>query len=113
MKAFRTILILVLILALLGAGFWYFFIYQSGLPAHLYASYAAFAEESGSYESAAQFYAKAMELEPGSSEYALNATNAYRKAGNYTKAEYTLTRAISNSPESSDLYVARTFPHTC
>jgi len=105
MKVFRTILILVLILALLSAGIWYFFIYRSGLPAHLYARYADFCQESGNYEGSSKYYSRAYDLIPAT-EYALAAANAFESAENYTKAEYTLVRAISASPDSVELYMA-------
>ena len=105
-KALKTILIVFLILAVLAAGFWYFFLYRSGLPASLYASYAGFLEKSGHYTSAARFYGKAMDLTPEDADLALRAADAYEKAGNNTKAEYTLVRSISRNPESVDLYLA-------
>ena len=63
-KVLKTILILLLILAVLAAGFWYFFLYRSGLPASLYASYAGVLEKGGRYTAAARFYGKAMDLTP-------------------------------------------------
>lgn len=103
-KVLRTILILVLVLALLGTGFWYFFIYHSGLPASMYASYAEMLERGGRYDRAARFYAKALDLEPENTDLALKAAGAYSAAGNETKAEYTLVRAISVNPDALELY---------
>lgn len=105
MKVFRTILIIVLVLAMLGGGFWYFFIYRSGLPAYLYASYAEFSSENGKYETGAKYYTRAYDLSP-EEDYAISAAAAFVQAGNYTKAEYTLVRAINDSPDSIELYMA-------
>ncbi|MBQ6799219.1 MAG: leucine-rich repeat domain-containing protein [Oscillospiraceae bacterium] len=105
MKVFRTILILVLVLALLGGGIWYFFIYRSGLPAHLYARYADFCHESANYEGSSKYYLRAYDLDP-SAGYALSAAKAFEADGNYTKAEYSLVRAISDIPDSVELYMA-------
>lgn len=104
-KVLRTLLIIVLVLAVLGAGFWYFFIHQSRLPASLYATYAGWVDRGGRHESAARFYSKAMDLEPGNIDYALKAAEAYQAAGNYTKAEYTLVYAIGENPDALPLYL--------
>ena len=105
-KVLKTILILLLILAILAAGFWYFFLYRSGLPASLYASYAGMLEKGGRYASAARFYGKAMDQTPEDTELALRTAAVYEKAGNDTKAEYTLVRSIAWNPECTDLYLA-------
>ena len=105
-KVLKTILILLLILAVLAAGFWYFFLYRSGLPASLYASYAGVLEKGGRYTAAARLYGKAMDLTPEDTELALKAAAVYEKAGNNTKAEYSLVRSIALNPECTDLYLA-------
>lgn len=105
-KVLRNILIAVLIIAILAAAFWYFFLHESYLPANLYSAYAAFLENSGRYEQAAKFYSKAMTVEPEQIEWALKAAAAYEKDVNYTKAEYSLVRSISANPEALDLYLA-------
>ena len=105
MKVFRNILIIILILAILGGGFWYFFIYRSGLPAYLYAGYAEFSAGNGNYETGAKYFTRAYDLSP-EEQYALSAAAAFEQAGNFTKAEYTLVRAINDSPDSVELYAA-------
>lgn len=104
-KVLRTILIIVLVLAVLGTGFWYFFIHQSRLPASLYATYAGWVDHGGRHGSAARFYSKAMELEPSNIDYAIKAAEAYQAAGNYTKAEYTLVYSIGENPDALPLYL--------
>lgn len=105
-KFLRTLLILLLIVAILGALFWYFFIRGSALPAALYESYAGFCARHGRAASAARFYAKASDRNPADLPLAIAASDAYAQCGNYTKAEYILVRAISYNPDVLDGYLA-------
>ncbi|MEA4965666.1 MAG: leucine-rich repeat domain-containing protein [Oscillospiraceae bacterium] len=104
-KVLRTILIILLALAVLCGGFWYFFVYRSGLPASLYTSYAAFCSHAGDAARSARYYEKALELEPDNADLALSTADAFVADDNYTKAEYTLVCAISRNPENLDLYL--------
>lgn len=104
-KALRTILIILLVLAVLCGAFWYFFIHNSGLPASMYASYAAFCGRLGNDVQAARYYNKALALEPNNIDLALETADAFAESGNYTKAEYTLVCSIGRNPEALELYL--------
>ncbi len=47
-----------------------------------------------------------MRFAPKDAELAIRLADAYKKSGNYTKAEYTLVSAITQIPDSVSLYVA-------
>lgn len=105
-KLLRTVLIVLLVLALLGAGCWYFLLHVGTPSASLYAAYAGLQERSGRYASAAAYYSKALNAEPNHIDYALSANEAYRADNNYTKAEYILVSAIGNNPNQLSLYLS-------
>lgn len=47
-----------------------------------------------------------MHFAPKDADLAIRLADAYKKSGNYTKAEYTLVSAITQIPDSVQLYVA-------
>ena len=51
-------------------------------------------------------YETACRLDPQNANLPVRLAQAYINSGNYTKAEYTLVSAITNNPESVQLYVA-------
>lgn len=62
--------------------------------------------EAGRYSRAVAFYKAAMRFAPKDAELAIRLADAYKKSGNYTKAEYTLVSTITQIPDSVSLYVA-------
>lgn len=54
--------------------------------------------EAGRYSRAVAFYKAAMRFAPKDAELAIRLADAYKKSGNYTKAEYTLVSAITQIP---------------
>lgn len=60
----------------------------------------------GRYGRAITCYKLAMHFAPKDAELAIWLSNAYKRSGNYTKAEYTLVNAITQSPDAADLYIA-------
>ena len=104
-KAFRIIIPLVLILAILGSTGWYLFIYDREFTqdALLYA--ARYFENHGNRSASAWFYNHAYRQADNNDAVAIELAEQYKSTGNYTKAEYTLTHAIADGG-GIDLYLA-------
>ncbi|HIR50564.1 MAG TPA: leucine-rich repeat domain-containing protein [Candidatus Avoscillospira avicola] len=104
-RVLKIVIPLVLVLALLGAAAWFFLFYRSDLTADFLAGRAANLVEKGRYNRAITYYNWAWSLQGEGDEIPLALAEAYAGAGNYTKAEYTLVRAIQENPEDVSLYV--------
>lgn len=104
-RVLKIVIPLVLVLALLGAAAWFFLFYRSDLTANFLAGRAANLVEKGRYNRAITYYNWAWSLQGEGDEIPLALAEAYAGAGNYTKAEYTLVRAIQENPEDVSLYV--------
>lgn len=97
-KALIILLILVLLAGLLF-GLYYFF-----WTAENFASLGERAMKNEDYSRAVKRYTTAVELAPENDKYALALAEACLGNGNYTKAERTLVKAIRRAP-SADLYI--------
>ena len=104
-RVLKIVIPLVLVLALLGAAAWFFLFYRSDLTADFLAGRASSLVEKGRYNRAITYYNWAWSLQGEGDEIPLALAEAYAGAGNYTKAEYTLVRAIQENPEDVSLYV--------
>lgn len=104
-RAFKILIPLLLIAALFVAGAWFFLSYRTDLTSSFCLQRAQNAENAGRNGAAVRWYNYALSLTPNDSRIAIDLAGAYAKDGNYTKAEYTLVRAISNDPENLDLYL--------
>lgn len=105
-KPLKILIIVLLILALLVGTVWFFFFHQNNLTADFYADWAASCVEHGHYKLAVWLYQRAWSVSDENPEIAISLADAYAGTGNYTKAEYTLVRAIADRPEALDLYLA-------
>lgn len=105
-KALKIILPLVLSALLCGGAAWYLLLYRPSLTAEYYVSRAESAIAAGRYDRAIRRYLSAEELDGENVEIPLALSEAYRLSGNYTKAEYTLVRAISSFSDELQLYTA-------
>ena len=105
-KTLKIVLPILLVFALLVAGYWFFFQYRVDLTTGLLRSFADARLESGHYSMAIRCYRWANSLDPQDAELAMKLAEAYRKNGNYTKTESTLVHAIYDTPEDSRLYLA-------
>ncbi len=105
-KVWRSILCILLVLALVGALAWFFLVYRASLTAEGCANLAAQAASKGRYERAIRFYTTAYELDPDNYNLAIALADTYAHSGNYTKAEFTLVNAISDHPAVSALYLS-------
>lgn len=104
-KALRIIVPLVLVVAVLASTAWYFLIYDRQLTKDMILWGARTLEERGNQEAAAWMYDLAYSQSSQEDTVAIELSEQYREYGNYTKAEYTLTEAISENP-TPDLYIA-------
>ena len=103
-KALKLIIPIVLALLLCGGAAWYLLLFRPSLTADYYVSRAEKAVSAGRYDRAVSNYESAEALDGSNVAIPLALAEAYRLAGNYTKAEYTLVRAISAFPDELSLY---------
>lgn len=104
-KAIRVILPLILVLAIIFCTAWYLFIYDRAFTRDVLLHAARYFEKNGNHNVAAWFYDQAY-LQVGDNDaVAIELAEQYKAFGNYTKAEYTLSKAIADGG-GVDLYVA-------
>ena len=107
MKHTLKILIpILLILALLIGACWFFLIARRDLTESVFTYWGNHFYNNGRYGRAITCYKLAMHFAPKDAELAIWLSNAYKRSGNYTKAEYTLVNAITQSPDAADLYLS-------
>lgn len=105
-KVLKVLIPVVLVLAILGAACWFFFFQRPDLTSGFLQSRASHMVSRDRYERAIRYYSWAWKLEPQESDIPLALADTYVLADNYTKAEYTLVRAISGDSGNVDLYTA-------
>lgn len=104
-KFFKIIVPLLLVLVVLFSICWYLFVYDRDFTQDFLLSRARIADSRGNYSTAAWFYDLAYRHSNEDEEVAIELAEQFKSIGNYTKAEYTLSNAISNGG-SAQLYVA-------
>ena len=102
----KIFLIVLLIVAILGAACWFFLVQRPDLTMSVFAYWGDHFYNAGRYNRAVSLYETACKLAPQNANLPVRLADAYIKTGNYTKAEYTLVSAITNNPDSVQLYVA-------
>lgn len=105
-KAFKITIPLVLVIAVLIAAIWFFGFYRPDMTNSFLVSQAENMAEDGRYNRAIRYYTWATKLQPQRDDIYIKLSETYAAADNYTKAEYTLVKAISNQPDMTELYVA-------
>lgn len=103
-RALKIVIPILLVAVLLTGAFWYSLHYNRDLTASWLISMADDAVEGERYATAVRYYEWAYELEDKSPEVALRISDCYKNSGNYTKAEYTLVKAIADHP-TKELYL--------
>lgn len=96
---------LLLAIAVAGCAVWYLFVYDRDFTRDLLVTQARYLDDAGHHGLAAWFYDQAYLYADNDASVAIELAQQYKDHGNYTKAEYTLTRAISKNP-SAELYTA-------
>ena len=94
-----------LALGILASIGWYLLVYDREFTRDMLISQARYFDSTGNSEFAAKLYDLAYDYTGKDEDVAIELANQYRKSGNYTKAEYTLTHAIADGG-TADLYVA-------
>lgn len=103
-RALKILIPILLVAVLLVGGVWYLLHYNRDLTSSWLISLADNAVANERYSTAVHYYEMAYELEEKSPEVALQISDCYKQAGNYTKAEYTLVKAIADKP-TTELYL--------
>lgn len=104
-RAIRIIIPIVLALVIILCSVWYLFIYDRAFTRDMLLSGARFFEKNGNNELAAWFYDRAYDQANDSDAVAIELAEQYCKIGNYTRAEYTLYRALEDNA-TTQLYIA-------
>src|SRR5574344_1034586 len=104
-KATRFLVSLILGLLILASIFWYLFIYDRAFTRDSLLSQARFQSLHGNSRLASWFYDAAYSFSGHDENVAIELANQYKKSGNYTKAELTLTTSIHDQP-TVELYTA-------
>ena len=106
MKKFIRFLVPLLLLAVIIAScVWYLFSYDRAFTRDTLLSQARYNDLYGNSKLSSWFYNLAYTFSNHDGDVAIELADQYKQTGNYTKAEYTLTIAIHNSP-SAELYTA-------
>lgn len=104
-KAIRMIIPIVLVLAIVICTGWYLFIYDRAFTRDALLYTARYFEKSGNHNVAAWFYDQAYRQVGENDAVAIELAEQYKSFGNYTKAEYTLSKAIADGG-GPELYIA-------
>ncbi len=104
-KALKIIVPILLALAIVISAVWYFIQYDRGFTQDILISCARRAEDKGNHRLSTFFYDWAYRQSDEDETVAIELAEQYKLTGNYTKAEYTLSNAISDGG-SAQLYIA-------
>ena len=104
-RAFKIIVPIILAIALLATTAWYLFVYDREFTRDMLLSCARYFEENGNHSTAQWFYDTAYAQVDDNDAIAVELSEHYKETGNYTKAEYTLYKAIQDGG-GVDLYIA-------
>ena len=104
-KFFRIIIPIILVLAIIACIGWYLFIYDRDFTRDMLLQGARFFDKQGNHAISGWFYDRAYEQASDNDAVAIELAEQHMADGNFTKAEYTLTRAISDGG-STQLYLA-------
>lgn len=106
MKKLTHFLVPLLLFALIVVSVgWYLFSYDREFTRDTLLSQARFQNQHGNSRLSSLFYNAAYSFSGHDENVAIELANQYKKVGNYTKAELTLTQAIKDSP-TVELYTA-------
>ena len=105
-RTLKVLIPLVLVIAILATACWYFFFSRPDLTSGLLLSQAKIMTQNQRYSRAQMYYDWAWKLEPRRTDIPILLAETYIADGNYTKAEYTLIKAITENPSHTELYTA-------
>ena len=104
-KFFKVLIPIILVIAILACIGWYLLIYDRDFTRDMLLYGARYFEDQGNHSVSSWFYDQAYEQASNNDAVAIELAQQHKQSGNYTKAEYTLTKAISDGA-STELYVA-------
>lgn len=104
-RALRIIIPIMLCIVLLCFSAWYLLIYDQDFTRDFLLNQARFFESSGNHKMSTWLYDICYYQSQQNDDVAIELAQQYVSAGNYTKAEYTLSKAISNRT-SDKLYAS-------
>ena len=97
-KTVKFLVSLMLGLLILSSIVWYLFIYDRAFTRDTLLNQARYQDINGNSRLSSFFYDAAYKFSGLDENVAIELANQYRDDGNYTKAEFTLTHAISSNP---------------
>lgn len=100
----RAIPILLVLATLFSIG-WYLFIYDTDFTKEVLLSQARYFEKIGKHSVSEWFYNTAYQHSQYNSDVAIELAEQFKQNGNYSRAEYTLSKAIA-AAGTVDLYIA-------
>lgn len=104
-RSLKRILPILLVLAILISIGWYLLVYDRSFTMDLMLDSARFFDARGQYTVASWFYDLAYRYSHNDAKVAITLADQFKKEGNYTQAERTLSNAIADGG-SVELYVA-------
>ena len=104
-KALKIMIPILLALVVLGSVVWYLLDYDPAFTKDILLKQARYQENKGNHTISAWLYDLAYNQSSQDASVAIELAEQYKSIGNYTKAEYTLSNAISNGG-TADLYAA-------
>lgn len=104
-RVLKTILPILLAVAIIVSIGWYFLKYDPELTRDILISQARWHDSKGNHSISTWFYNLAYRQSGEDEHVAIELAEQYKSVGNYTKAEYTLTNAIKTGG-GTDLYIA-------
>ena len=104
-RSVKRIFPVLLIILILVSIVWYLGVYDRGFTQDILLSQARFFDDRGNHNVAAWLYELAYKQSNNDETVAIELAEKFKQAGNYTKAEYTLSNAIADGG-SVDLYIA-------
>ncbi len=104
-KALKILLPLTMIVLIIVSIGWYLFEYDRDFTRDTLVSQARYYSDRGNADLASWFYELAYAFTDQDEDIAIEVANQYKADGNYTKAEFTLTNAISDGG-TAELYIA-------
>lgn len=104
-RSVKRVFPVLLILLILGSIVWYLGVYDRGFTQDILLNQARFFDDRGNHNIAAWLYELAYKQSNHDESVAIELAEKFKQAGNYTKAEYTLSNAIADGG-SVDLYIA-------
>ena len=104
-RALKIIIPILLALLILGSTVWYLLVYDPAFTRDFLLQQARRSESKGDLTKASWFYNLAYEQSQGNEDVAIELAEQFKSIGNFTKAEFTLSNAIADSP-STKLYTA-------